>query len=151
MKIVELVAAMAVMALSALGLLEATGFPRASAYLPVAVLGLSCALGFAWTVQSVLAIRREPPTFRVEPAEARRLVTLAVLSLIYALGVEHVGFFTATVLFLPIAGLALGYRNARGLALATLAFIALLYGVFGLLLRTPLPPELILELIRGEA
>jgi putative tricarboxylic transport membrane protein len=151
MKIVELAVALVVLALAALGLVDALGFPRASAYLPVAVLGLTCFLSLAWAVQSVLAIRREPPTLRLDPAETRRLLTLAALSLLYAVGIVEVGFFTSTIIFIPLSGLLLGYRDARGLAIATVAFTALLYAVFGLLLRTPLPPELVLTLIGGES
>jgi hypothetical protein len=151
MKIVELVVALVILGLAALGLVATMGFPRASAYLPTAVLGLAGALSFAWAVQSVLAIRRAPPTFDVDPNEARRLVTLAGLALLYAFAIETVGFFTSTILFLPLAGSLLGYRNPAGLAISTVAFIALLYAIFGLLLRTPLPPERILGLIGGEA
>lgn len=151
MKIVELVVALVVTALAALGLVDALGFPRASAYLPTAVLGLTCALGLAWAAQSVMAMRRERPTLRLDPAETRRLLTLAALSLLYVLGIVEIGFFTATILFIPLAGLLLGYRNARGLVISTAAFALLLYAVFGLLLRTPLPPELVLQLVGGDA
>lgn len=151
MKVVELVIALVLLVLAGLGLAEATGFPRASAYLPVAVLGLTCALSLAWAVQSVLAIRRESPTLHLDAAETRRLLTLAALSLLYALAIVEVGFFTSTILFVPLAGLLLGYRKVRGLAIATVAFTALLYSVFGLLLRTPLPPERLLQLFGGES
>ena len=151
MKIVELVVALVILALAGLGLADATGFPQTSAYLPIAVLGLTCALSLAWAVQSVLAISREPPTLRLDPAETRRLLTLAGLSLLYAVGIVEVGFFTSTIIFIPLSALLLGYRSARGLAISTVAFGLLLYAVFGLLLRTPLPPELILRLVGGDA
>lgn len=149
MKVVELVVALVVVALAAAGIAEATEFPVASAYLPFAVLGLACGLGLAWAVQSVLAIRREPPSFRLDPAETRRLLTLAGLALLYAFAIVTIGFFTATFIFIPLAAFLLGYRSVRGLAIATAAFALLLYAVFGLLLRTPLPPELILRLGGG--
>ena len=149
MKILELVFALAVLTLAAIGLVEATAFPRASAYLPVAVLGLTCALSVVWAVQSVIEIRRERPTLTVDPAEARRLVALALLSPLYALAMATMGFFTSTILFLPLAAVALGYRNWRAIALATVAFVGLLYAVFGLLLKTPLPAERLLQLGGG--
>lgn len=149
MKVVELLFALAILALAGAGLAEATAFPRASAYLPVAVLGLTCALGLAWAVQSLVAIARERPTLAINPAEARRLVTLALLSPLYALAMGTIGFFTSTILFLPIAALTLGYLNWRGIALATVAFVGLLYAVFGLLLKTPLPAERLLQLGGG--
>lgn len=151
MKVVELVIALVVLALAAAGIAQAIGFPVASAYLPVAVLGLACVLSFTWAVQSVQAIRREPPSFRLDPAETRRLLTLAGLSLLYAFAIVAIGFFTATLIFIPLAAFLLGYRSVRGLAIATAAFALLLYSVFGLLLRTPLPPELILRLVGGDA
>ncbi len=151
MKVLELVIALVVLALAAAGIVQATEFPVASAYLPFAVLGLACALSLAWAVQSVLAIRREPPSFRLDPAETRRLLTLAGLSLIYALAIVEIGFFTATFIFIPLTAFLLGYRSVRGIAIATAAFALLLYAVFGLLLRTPLPPELILRLAGGDA
>ena len=151
MKVVELVIALVILALAAAGIAEATGFPVASAYLPFAVLGLTCLLSFAWAVQSVLAIRRERPSLRLDPAETRRLLTLAGLSLLYALAITEIGFFTSTFIFIPLSAFLLGYRSVRGLAIATAAFALLLYAVFGLLLRTPLPPELILRLLGGGA
>lgn len=151
MKIVELAVALIVLVLSLLGLTEATGFTRASAYLPTAVLGFTAFLSVIWAIQSIIAIRREVPSFAVDPAEARRMVTLAVISVLYALSIGWVGFFTSTVVFLPLASVSLGYRNVIGVAIATLAFMALLYAVFHLLLKTPLPPELILELLGSKA
>ena len=151
MKLVELVVALVVLALAVLGLVEATGFPPGSAYLPFAVLGLTCLLSRAWAVQSVLAIRREPPRLRLDPAETRRLLTLAGLSLLYAFAIVEIGFFTSTFIFIPLAAVLLGYRSVRGLVISTAAFALLLYAVFGLLLRTPLPPELILRLVGGDA
>lgn len=151
MKVVELVTALVILALAAAGIAQATGFPVASAYLPMAVLGLACFLSLAWAVQSILAIRREPPSFRLDPAETRRLLTLAGLSLLYAFAIVEIGFFTSTFIFIPLSAFLLGYRSAKGLAIATAAFALLLYAVFGLLLRTPLPPELILRLVGGDA
>lgn len=150
MKIVELTVALIVFVLSALGLTEATSFTRASAYLPTAVLGFACFLSAIWAIQSVVSIRRERPALAVDPSEARRMITLAVLSALYALAIGWIGFFTSTIIFLPLAGVLLGYRNVIGLVIATAAFLALLYAVFGLLLNTPLPPELILQLLRGK-
>lgn len=151
MKLVELVVALVILALAALGLVDAMGFPPTSAYLPISVLGLTCLLSLAWALQSLLAIRRERPTLRLDPAETRRLLTLAALSLLYALGIVYVGFFTSTFIFIPLSAFLLGYRSARGLVISTVAFALLLYAVFGLLLRTPLPPELILQLVGGDA
>jgi putative tricarboxylic transport membrane protein len=151
MKIVEFVVALVVLALAALGLVEAAAFPRASAYLPTAVLGLTCVLSLAWAAQSVAGMVRERPRLRLDPAETRRLLTLAALSLLYAAGIVEVGFFTSTALFIPLSALLLGYRDARGLVISTVAFAILLYAVFGLLLRTPLPPELVLQLMGGDA
>ena len=147
MKIVELVVALVVLALSLLGLTEAMGFTRASAYLPTAVMGFAAFLSAIWAIQSVVAMLRERPALTIEPKEARRIATLAVLTGLYALSISWIGFFTATVIFLPLAAVLLGYRRPAGLATATVAFMALLYAVFGLLLKTPLPPELILSLI----
>ncbi len=140
MKIVELAVALVILVLAALGLVDSLGFPRASAYLPTTVLGLTCALCLAWAAQSVLAMRRERPTLRLDPAETRRLLTLAVLSLLYALAIVEIGFFTST------SCSSRSPRCARLSELARLVMLrrplrAVLYAVFGLLLQTPLPPS----------
>lgn len=51
------------------------------------------------------------------------------MSLAYVAGVGAIGFFPATALFFPGAAALLGYRDGRSLALATVLFMAALYGI----------------------
>ncbi len=69
MKLVELAVALVVLALAGAGLVDAVGFPRASAYLPTAVLGLTCVLSLVWAAQSVVG---DPPRAPVAAAGSGR-------------------------------------------------------------------------------
>lgn len=146
--VIELFAALVVTLVAAAGVFEASGYRGASAYMPVAVTGLATALGLVWMAQSAIALSRGTSgTLSASPAVLGRFVAIALIAGAYIFGMAHVGYFTATVVMVPLLSTAIGYRNFRVTALATLGFCVVLYAVFRLLLSVPLPPEAILGLI----
>ncbi|WP_142850019.1 tripartite tricarboxylate transporter TctB family protein [Telmatospirillum sp. J64-1] len=65
----------------------------------------------------------------------------AAICVVYVMALPSLGFFTSSALFVPVLALALGFRRPLYLAGATVIFLVLLYAVFILLLRRPLPAE----------
>jgi hypothetical protein len=57
----------------------------------------------------------------------------------YLLGITAVGYFTATAGLVVVLALALGFRDYLTLALTTVLFLALIYGVFIIIFERPLP------------
>jgi putative tricarboxylic transport membrane protein len=143
-EIIEAGIALAVAGLAAVGLVHSLGFPRQSAYLPVAVTGLACVLSLAWAVQ---ALRRKPrQSLGIERDHVRRFAIMVGTGTAYAIMVGGIGFFTATLLFIPLTGWTLGLRRPIPLLVAAGTFTFGIYLIFGLLLQRPLPRERLLEL-----
>ncbi len=133
--------------LSLLGLLHALNFPRVSAYLPSAVLGLLTLLLAVWAVKAFVSLRRESgEVLQFRKAEVKRFVLLVVATVVLIGVAPLLGFATSFLIFVPVTGYLLGYRKWRGLALAAVTFTALVYLVFVALLSRPLPTELFLRL-----
>ncbi|MBJ3774877.1 tripartite tricarboxylate transporter TctB family protein [Acuticoccus mangrovi] len=142
---VELVVALAVGALCVGGLFEAYSYRGQSSTMPLAVVGTALALSLIWAVQSAVGLARgDTAAFSPSPLEALRFAIVVVAAVLYVYGVIHVGFFTSTVIMVPVLAAALGYRNWLASLIATVIFVAVLYGVFHMLLAIPLPPETLL-------
>lgn len=134
--------------LSVLGLMHALSFPRVSAYLPSAVLGLLTLLLAVWAVQAFVSLRREHgEALLFRKAEVKRFGVLVIATLLLISIAPLLGFATAFLIFVPVTGYLLGYRSLKGLALAAVVFTSLIYLVFVALLSRPLPTELILRLL----
>jgi hypothetical protein len=77
----------------------------------------------------------DEPFFRHAP---HFLIFFAAL-ILYLLGIEFLGYFTATALLVVGMALALGFRQYMTLGLTLVLFLALVYGVFILIFERPLP------------
>jgi len=72
------------------------------------------------------------------------LTILAILAYVFAVSV--LGYFTATIAFLPLMAFGLGYRRAGPLAVMAVCFCGAVFLVFVTLFERPLPPEWILRI-----
>ena len=143
----EMLVALGLAALCVAGAVEAATFPGPSAYLPLAALTVATVLSLIWAAQSLVARGRDGPVITLDRAELRRLGIIAGGTVALGGLIPLLGFFTTFALAIPGTAYALGYRRPRGLAIATIAFVGLLYVVFVLVLERPLPPELVRTLI----
>lgn len=71
------------------------------------------------------------------------LLITVVGSVGYIFLVSQIGYFTATVLFMPGLALLLGYRNPVVIAVVTIAFLLLIWVVFVVIFKRPLPTEIL--------
>jgi len=143
---VELAAALSVCVISVAGVAEASGYRGASAYMPVTVTVLAATLSLVWGGQcAVTLFRGDGESLAIPAVQVWRFATVIGIAILYVLGITHAGFFTATVIMIPLLALSIGYRNLTLTLVATGAFCILLYAVFRLLLSIPLPPERILQ------
>ena len=145
----EMLVALGLAALCIGGAVEAATFPGASAYLPLVALAVATVLSLTWAAQSLVGRLRDGPTITLDRAELRRLGIIAASTVALGGLIPLLGFFTTFVLAIPATAYALGYRRPHGLAIATVAFVGLLYVVFVLVLERPLPPEIVRSLIGG--
>jgi putative tricarboxylic transport membrane protein len=146
----------AVLVCSGLGVLALTiGLPAATAADPVGPRGFPSLLGLAILACGVaLALgRRGTPA----DADAESRGTLAPGSLLGAIGLtalylavlEPAGYLLATPPYLAALLLVQGHVTARAFALTALGVPAVLYLLFAVLMRVPLPPGPLEPFLRG--
>ncbi|WP_249979135.1 tripartite tricarboxylate transporter TctB family protein [Vreelandella olivaria] len=119
-----------------------------SAYVPMGVGVLMClfAIPVIWR-GAISVIRYETRTgltsqpMVIDPA--RFGITL-ICCVIYYIALPVVGFYTSSTLFICILAFLLGERRPTIIIFIALSFIALLYGLFALVLKRSLPVEFFL-------
>lgn len=147
---VETGAALASLFLSALGLIEAWGYSGEGGMMPRAVMLLMVALSAIWSAQSIARLGRySDQIINATPQQLRGAGLLAVAGLALVIGMQYVGFFTTAIVVLPAVAYGLGYREPKGLLLATGLFMLLLIVVFRIFLAVPLPAELLFSFMGG--
>lgn len=62
-----------------------------------------------------------------------------VLIILYALCVDFIGFYPSTAISIPLVTYVFGYRNPKGLIVATLIALSVIYLVFGLAMSQEFP------------
>jgi putative tricarboxylic transport membrane protein len=141
----ELGAGVLVTIVCLLSIWEAFQYRGESGLMPQAVTTIATLLALVWVVQTVLSLQREEGTaIKFNIPVALRFTALVGGTVLVVLGITSIGFFTSAAIAVPVISVILGYRRPGGIALATVIFVAVLFGVFHLLLRIPLPPEALL-------
>lgn len=79
------------------------------------------------------------PAFFESP---RRFFQLLLMLFLLILGVQYIGFFTTTVVLIPVTAWTLGYRNLKVIAGTTALFLGFIYLLFIEIFSRPLPPEI---------
>lgn len=143
---VEIAVALLIAFASSLGLVEAIDYPGESGYVPIAVLIFSIILSIIWIGQSILSLRSTSEVLSIKRTELLRFVGFVAIAILYALGFYLIGFYTSTLLMIPIAAGFLGYRRWKTALTTAIVYLVILNIVFNLLLQTPLPSELVLKL-----
>lgn len=147
---VETGAALVSLLFSALGLFEAWGYSGEGGMMPRAIMALMVALSAIWCLQSLASLGRHPDrVISITPQQFRGAVLLTVAGLGLVFGMQYLGFYSTAIVILPAVAYGLGYREPKGLVIATVLFIALLIVVFRIFLAVPLPAERLLSTFGG--
>ena len=100
-----------------------------------------------WALKSVRVMATgQAESLDASGSEISRFALIVASGAAYVAGFIWIGFFTSSLILLPVVSVALGYRSWRVIALTTIGFCAVLYIVFRALLGVPLPPEFLLTL-----
>lgn len=118
-----------------------------AAYVPIGagiLMGLF-SLPLIWRGSVGLLARRSSsqPVMALVDHPGRFLATLACC-LVYYVSLPTVGFYTTSALFIAVLAPVLGERRPVVVLSITLVFITLLYGLFAVVLKRPLPVEFFL-------
>lgn len=79
--------------------------------------------------------------------ERRRVALAIVLTLAYIVSIVPVGFFTVSLIYIPLTAYVLGLRQHLMIWATTFVFLFAIHYIFERLFYTPLPRELIFRLV----
>lgn len=118
--------------------------PRTSSLLPQIVLWSGIALSFIMIIQEFRKRRtnEEEKGFFVD---TRRFFIAAALCSLYIPSVHYIGFYSSTIIFIPITAFLFGYRKKRVMAISTTIFVIGLLVIFSLIMGKDLPSEFFLN------
>ncbi len=75
----------------------------------------------------------------IKNRNSKRALGLILLIIFYFLGMNYIGFYISTALFLPAGILWLNYKNLIVISLSTIGFLLLSYYIIQIVLQVPLP------------
>ncbi len=127
------ITAIVVIVLSIFGLLEAKSYPAEAASYPLAILLMAIALSV------ILLVTK--PRVKTKPGNIvyRQLYGMIAFTIAYYILIRVIGYYFATLLYVLVSMYFLKERNLIILASVPVGFVVVLYCVFGLFLRVPLP------------
>jgi len=125
-------------------LVEAVPMPTMSAMLPIAMLVFLIGLGAIMLVRNVI-VRRKGVVQERLVRRPKRAIGAYFAIVIYTLSVSLIGFYTSTVLMVPLVGWIFGYRNLPRLMLATAIFVGSIFVIFNLAMGQQFPVEFFLR------
>ncbi|HPU78701.1 MAG TPA: tripartite tricarboxylate transporter TctB family protein [Thermosynergistes sp.] len=127
------ITAIVVIVLSIFGLLEAKSYPAEAASYPLAILLMAIALSV------ILLVTK--PRVKTKPGNIvyRQLYGMIAFTIAYYILIRVIGYYFATLLYVLVSMYFLKERNLIVLASVSVGFVVVLYCVFGLFLRVPLP------------
>lgn len=142
--------AIAIVVFSIAVLLSTLSYPYQSAYFPRFILvllgGLGCAL-FVKEIkkrkpQSARKDGDQPPVFQ-NPAFIK-VSMMIVYSVVYLLAIDYVGFFTTTIVSIPIMIWLLGVKKPSTIIISTGVVVFFIYLIFDIFLKVPFPEGLLI-------
>lgn len=138
------IAAIVIMLGASALLVEAARMPTMSAMLPIAMLVFLIGLAATMLVKNVTAQRRGVVQARLVQRPKRAIGAYFAI-VIYSLLVSLIGFYTSTVLMVPLVGWIFGYRNLPRLMLATAIFVGSIFLIFNFAMGQEFPVEFFLH------
>ena len=123
---------------------HADTFPEEVALYPRLVIGLMVILSILMFLKSFTKAERQK-AFEPFFIHRKRFLLCAVMMLSYIAGVQYLGFYSATLIFVPVAAFALGYRKRRVMVVAALSYLLFIFLVFGQLFDRPFTTEFFLR------
>ncbi len=123
---------------------HAGSFPEEAAFYPRIVIGLMVILSVLMFVKSWLKSERIK-AFEPFFIHHKRFVLIAFMALGYIVGVQYLGYYSASLIFIPAAAWALGYRNRFVIAATTVCYLLFIFVVFDQLFDRPLTQEFFLR------
>jgi putative tricarboxylic transport membrane protein len=116
-------------------------FPPESAMFPRVILTLWLVLSGWMTVRSFVVADWRDMAYEPFCIHAGRLALAVATMVLYIFAIDWIGYYTTTVIYIPLMAWLLGYRNKTVLAAATVIYLGIVLGVFDILFERQLPKE----------
>lgn len=127
------ITAIVIIVLSVFGLVEAKSYSAEAAAYPLVVLIMAIAL-------SIILFFTKPRTqTKLKKIVFRQLIATILLTGAYYFSIKNLGYYFSTLLYVFLAMWFLKERNLAVRISISFAFVAIIYLVFGLFLKVPLP------------
>lgn len=143
----DMLTALALIAVSLAALFYIAGLSAGAALFPKLTAGALLGLSVIYLVREALRRSTEPKEAFFH--HAPRFGVALALIVGYALTFPQIGYFTTTIVFIPVFAAAIGMRRHLVTIAAAVGFSAVVYVVFVMFLNRRLPPERLLDLL-GE-
>jgi hypothetical protein len=147
----DIIAGILTMLLALVGLAETRSMPTGVAMLPLCALGTLLILSFILIIRGIVSARQGKDSTEVRPfiVAPKRLATGIAAMALYILGIEVIGFYLTTALFMPLTAFALGTRNIRAIAIASISYLGFIYVIFTVMFNRVLPAGIAFTFLVG--
>jgi NADH:ubiquinone oxidoreductase subunit 3 (subunit A) len=147
----DIIAGIVLIAVGSVGIFQSSKLPAGAADFPLFVLIALIILAALMIGRGILTARNaagdsEHTPFIVAPA---RLAIGVIAMSFYIAGIQFIGFYLTTAIFIPCTALALGLKRIKFIVMATIGFLAFVYVVFGIMLERVLPSGVAFLLLVG--
>ena len=135
------IAGIIIFAVGALLYYHSLEFPPESAQFPRMVLTLWLALSGWMIVRSFVLADWRNMEYDAFFIHAGRLALAIAMMALYIIAIDLVGYYTTTVVYIPLMAWLLGYRNKIIIIASTVIYLSIVLGVFDVLFERQLPKE----------
>ena len=142
----NLAAGIVVVGVAAAAFVLSFEMPGSASIFPRIASSILFLLGFLLSITSILGLKRDTETGD-KPVHLSQFINPAITLLIvlgYVLGMKTLGFYTSTVLMLMTFMYFMGITSIKTILIVTVIVTALVYLVFSVQLRVPLPTGVLL-------
>ncbi len=121
-------------------------FPSSSGAFPKGILITAMVLSVIMVLRSIALKKWREQEFEPFVIHGPKLLIAMIGLTLYFAVAGYIGYFTATIIYMPALAYFLGFRDYKYIALTTLVYVLFSYLVFFHLMSMDLPEEKILKL-----
>ena len=139
------IAGIFIFAICALLFYNTLEFPPESATFPRIILGLALILSGWMVVRSFVLVQWRTMEYEDFFIHGGRFVIAVSMMGLYIYLIDILGYYSTTILYIPVMALLLGYRNKIVIAIATISYLTVILVVFDILFERQLPKEFFMQ------
>jgi hypothetical protein len=135
------IAGILIFAVCALLFQHTLSYPTESAQFPRVILIIMLGLSGWMVLRSLILVDWRRMQYEAFFIHGGRFALAVATMGLYIFGINYLGYYTATIFYIPIMAILLGYRSKIVIVFATVIYIAVVLGIFDILFERQLPKE----------